>query len=95
MLSREVHIDRVSEVRDSCCDHVRWPVRQEAFVTEFAAVALVVFNNLAAAVVAHASSIENLFIVLDARDVAIEEEEMEAVRVIFSVEGLVDLADHV
>ena len=60
-----------------------------------ASVALCFFCDLAPAVVAHARSIEDPLVVLDAAYVAIQKVEVVLVCVVFLLEGVVDLADQI
>ena len=54
-----------------------------------------VLGHLASTILRHAGWVENAIIVLNARDVAIQEEEVVLVRVVFVAKALIDLANEV
>ena len=54
-----------------------------------------IFGHLASAIFRHASRVENAIVVFNARDVAIQEEEVVLVRVVLVAEALIDLANEV
>ena len=93
MFSGKVDINRLCEVGDLRCDHVSWQVRQELLPTVLALESSRILGHFAAAVFRHAGRVEDPIVVLDARDIPVEKEEVILVSVVFVCQALADLAN--
>ena len=95
MLPCEVDVDRISEVRDLGCYHVSGKIGQELLSTVFAFKSGRVFSHFTAAILRHASRVIDSVIVFNARDVAIQEEEVVLVYVVLVTKALANLTDQI
>ena len=95
MLPREIHVDALCEVRDFRRNHIRRQIGQELLAAVLTPETSRIFSHLATTVFTHASRVENTVIVLYAGYVAVQEEKVVLISVVFIAKTFVDLADEV
>ena len=93
VLTSEVDVDGLGEVRDERSNHVGGVVIHKCLVAALTSESSLILHDLSSAVFALASWIEDSLVVLDTRNVAVEEKEVVLVGVICFLEGFVDFND--
>lgn len=93
LVTSKVYVNRFCEVRDAGTKHVRWIEITISHVAVFTSVTSLVLDHLLSAVVRFASWVVNPIIILNLRDISIEEEKVLLVNIIRSLEGVVDFTD--
>ena len=88
MLSCKVDIYRLSKVRNFGCDHISWKVGQKLLATVFTFESSWVLSHFATAILRHACWIEYPVVIFYARDIAIEEEEVVLISIVFICKAL-------
>ena len=93
VLTGEVDVDGLGEVRNEGSDHVSGIVIHKCLVAALTSESSLILYDLSSAVLALASWVEDSLVVLDARNVAVEEKEVVLVCVVCFLEGFVDFND--
>lgn len=93
VLTGKVDVDGLREVRNEGCDHVSRIIVHKCLVAALTSEAGRILHDLSSAVFALASWIEDSIVVLDARNVAVEEEEVVLISVVCFLEGFVNFND--
>jgi len=86
MLTCKGNENGLSKVTDFCSNHVGWLVICESLSAALAMVSTIFFSYLLLAAFSFACWIENSIIVLDARNIAVQEEEVELVSIVLFLE---------
>ena len=95
MLSREVYINGLSEIRDFRCYHVCWLIGHIVFSAVFTTEAWWVLHDLSATVIRKTRRIEDSVVVFNSWDVPVEEEKVVLISVIFTSERVIYFANQV
>jgi hypothetical protein len=95
VLPCKININGLCKVRDLGRDHIGRQIGQELLVTVLTLESCCLLYHLSPTVLRHASRIEDSVVILDARNVAIQEKEVVVVRVILVAQTLIDLANQV
>lgn len=93
VLTSEIDVDGLGEVRNESSNHVSRIIIHKCLVAALTSKSSLILYDLSSAVFALASWIEDPLVVLDTRNVAVEEKEVVLVCVVCFLEGFVDFND--
>jgi len=93
LVTSKVNVDRLGEVRNASAEHVRWVEVSVALSTVFASETSGILDDLLSAVFGLASWVVDPVIILDLGDISIEEEVVELVHIVGTLESIIDLTD--
>ena len=95
MFPCKININGLSEVRNLGCDHIGGQIGQKLLVTVLTFEPCRLLYHFPSTILRHARWIEDSVVILDARYIAIKEEEVVVVSVVLVTQTLIDLTNQV